>query len=266
MGVKTELTLKQLCQLFPKYDFKQIIPTTNGIMDTTYIVKNSSDAYILKKYEREMGKKVQTEQALLEHLLTCKLNTPQYLEENKGWYLYTKLQGSMPKTTKLFHIQALARFLAEFHNQSKDFTNARPFLAAYEINKMLGFVKKNHYAYYKKLSCVKNIRQKEEGFIHGDIFKDNTLFHKNNIAVFDFIDGGLGEFAFDTAVALLSFNPKNRQLFTRVFLATYNQKKKRKITPAELQKQRNTAAAFYALLRINHDKKTKRAKEMYNAS
>ncbi|QOP42548.1 phosphotransferase [Sulfurimonas sediminis] len=264
MGVKTELTLEELCQLFPKYDFKQIIPTTNGIMDTTYIVKNSSDAYILKKYERKMGKKVQTEQALLEHLLPCKLNTPQFLEQNKGWYLYTKLQGSMPKTTKLFHIHSLARFLAVFHNKSRNFKDTSPFLQQYDINAMLAFVKKNHFYFYKKLSSLQKFRLKQEGFIHGDIFKDNTLFHKNNIAVFDFIDGGLGEFAFDAAVALLSFNPKNRQLFTRVFLATYNQKKKRKITPAALQKQRNIAAAFYALLRINHDKKTKRAKEMYN--
>ncbi|WP_151901379.1 phosphotransferase [Sulfurimonas hydrogeniphila] len=265
MGVKTELTLEQLCRIFPDYGFKQIIPTTNGIMDTTYIVKNSKNSYILKKYERETGKKVQTEQALLKHLFTCKLNTPQFLEEKNGWYLYSKLQGSMPKNIQLFHIRALARFLAQFHTVSKDFTDASPFLNAYNINSMLDFVKKNHFYYYKKLCSLQNLRQKNEGFIHGDIFKDNTLFHKNNIAVFDFIDGGLGEFAFDASVALLSFNPKNRQLYTKMFLATYNQKRNKKITTAKLQKQRNIAANFYALLRINHDKKTKRAKEMYSA-
>ncbi len=94
------------------------------------------------------------------------------------------------------------------------------------------------------------------------MFKDNTLFEKNKIAVFDFIDGGLGEFSFDIAVALLSFNPHNRSSHVKSFLQTYNQKAKKKISYEELQKQLKIAAKFYALLRINHDKTTKRAKEL----
>jgi len=264
MGVKTAISLKEVNLLFPSYNFTHIEPTTNGIMDTTYILKDNTSAYILKKYEREMGKKIQTEHSLLAHLITCKLNTPRFLEEKNGWHLYSKLQGKMPKSTKLFHIHALARFLSAFHNESRNFKDTSSFLQHYDINAMLTFVKKNHFYYYKKLSSLQKFRLKQEGFIHGDIFKDNTLFEGNNIAVFDFIDGGLGEFSFDIAVALLSFNPKNRPLHVKSFLQTYNQNSRQKISLKELQKQRKAAAKFYALLRINHDKKTKRAKELCN--
>ncbi|WP_457749413.1 phosphotransferase [Sulfurimonas sp.] len=264
MGVKTPISLQEANTLFPGYDFLQITPTTNGIIDTTYVLKNSRSAYILKKYERAIDKKIQTEQALLNRLLTCKLNTPQFLEQNQGWYLYSKLHGTMPKNIQFYHIHALARFLAQFHAISKDFTDATPFLNAYDINSMLNFVKKNHFFYYKKLCSLKNLRQKNEGFIHGDIFKDNTLFDERTIAVFDFIDGGLGEFAFDASVALLSFNPKNKRFHVNTFLRIYNQNTRKKISSLTLQKQLQIAAKFYALLRINHDKQTKRAQELVN--
>jgi hypothetical protein len=47
MGVKTALTLDQANQLFKAYDFEQIRPTMNGIIDTTYIVENSTASYIM---------------------------------------------------------------------------------------------------------------------------------------------------------------------------------------------------------------------------
>ncbi|ADN08138.1 phosphotransferase [Sulfurimonas autotrophica] len=264
MGVKTPITLQEANLLFPAYDFTQITPTKNGIIDTTYIINNATSAYILKKYERDISKKIQIDKTLLNLLSAHNLNVPKYLQENQEWYLYTKLSGEIPKNVQLYHIHALARFMAKFHNISKKITYTAPFLVSYEINKLLASVKKSHYAYYKKLSCLHNLDQKHDGFIHGDIFTDNTLFDKEKIAVFDFIDGGLGEFSFDTAIALLSFNPSNKRLHVNAFLRAYNQTSKKKISYDELQKQLKIAAKFYALLRISHDKKTKRAQELAN--
>jgi len=264
MGVKTAISLKEVNLLFENYNFTYIEPTTNGIMDTTYILKNSSSAFILKKYERDVSQKICREKELLKHLATCNLNTPRFLVQNKEWYLYTKLKGEMPKSIQLFHIQTLARFLSTLHKVSKTFTKSAPFLQQYDINAMLTFIKKYHFYYYKKLSSLQKFHLKQEGFIHGDIFKDNTLFDGSSIAVFDFIDGGVGEFSFDIVVALLAFNPKNRPLHVKSFLQTYNQNSRQKIPLKEVQKQLKTAAKFYALLRINHDKKTKRAKGLCN--
>ena len=66
MGVVTQLSLERLRTLFGEYRFTDIIATNSGVMDTTYIVSNDRDEYILKKYERDIGEKIALEQALLE--------------------------------------------------------------------------------------------------------------------------------------------------------------------------------------------------------
>jgi len=261
MGVKTTLSLQEAKELFPSYKFIAIIPTKYGIIDTTYIVKSANCEYILKKYEREIEKKIATHNALLTLLSTSHLNTPKLLDKNQEWYLYTKLKGEIPTNIKLTHIKKVANFMAEFHNISKHFKTASHFITTKTIDKHLKTVKKSHYFYYKKLSFLHKLEQKEDGFIHGDLFRDNTLFEGEKIAVFDFIDGGLGAFSFDIAVALLSFNPKNRALYRTIFLQTYNQKAKKKISKQTLQKELLIASKFYALMHIIHDKNIKRAKK-----
>lgn len=262
MGVKTSIKLKEANTIFANYDFTKIAPTKHGIMDTTYILYAKSCGYVLKKYERQIEEKLEIEKSLLKLLSTANLNTPKFLEKSSEWYLYTKLEGEIPRHIELRHIQKLARFMAEFHNISKDFKHSKPFLASYDIEKMLLSVKNNYFFYYKKFSSLKEMRQKNEGFIHGDIFKDNTLFKNNKIAVFDFIDGGLGEFSFDLGVALLSFNPHDKSSYTKIFLQTYNQKAKVKIAHKKLQEQLQTAGKFYALLRLVSDGNINRMQEL----
>ncbi len=262
MGVKTPIALHEVNALFPSYDFKKISLTKEGVMDTTYILETKNCAYILKKYEREVEVKLKTEKVLLELLSASNLNTPKFLEQNDGWYLYTKLEGKIPQYIKLQQLQTLAKFMAEFHNISKGFRPSSTFLENYEIEEMLSFTKKNYFVYYKKFASLQGLHQKNEGFIHGDMFRDNTLFAKNKIAVFDFIDGGLGEFSFDLGVALLSFNPHKRASYTKIFLQSYNQKAKKKISYQKLQEQLQIAGKFYALLRLVSDDNIKRMQEL----
>lgn len=262
MGVKTPIVLDAVNALFPSYDFRKIMPTKEGIMDTTYIVETKNCAYILKKFERDVQEKLATEKALLALLSDSNLNTPKFVAQNHEWYLYTKLEGKIPQQIGHRQLQTLARFMAEFHNISRNFQDAKSFLSSYNREEMLRFVKKNYFVYYKKFACLQNIKQKNEGFIHGDIFRDNTLFTNNKIAVFDFIDGGLGELSFDVAVALVSFNPHNRPFFTKTFLQSYNQRAKQKISHKELQKQLKTAGKFYALVRLVADDNRKRMQEL----
>lgn len=262
MGVITQISLEEINLLFPSFEFTRLDKTNDGIMDTTYIVSNKIESYILKKYERDIQNKINRDKKLLLELNAVSLNVPTCLDEHKGWYLYKKLEGTQPKNIKLQHIQELARFMAKLHKRTKDYTCKSMFVEDYDLNTMLLFVKRNYFSYYKKLQTLHNYKQKIDGFIHGDIFKDNTVFHKSKIGVFDFIDSGCGEFIFDIAVALLSFNPKNKTSFNTLFLKTYNQSSLKKITPSELQKTRKEAALFYALLRIENSKNTSRAKEL----
>jgi len=262
MGVLTAISLEELNSLFKAYNFTNITPTSDGIMDTTYIVSNSEKSFILKKYERDMGEKILRDAELLEGLNAVGLNVPFLLDSSSGWYLYKKLSGMQPRVIKSYHIQALARFMAKFHHQTYKRKTDTIFTKNYELKKILSFTKKNFYIYYKKLQAIEQYKAKNDGFIHGDIFKDNTVFNGTKIGVFDFIDGGSGEFIFDIAVALVAFDAKKHPLFINLFLSTYKQKAPKKIEKEKLIEMMKLASKFYALLRIDKYKNPKKAKEL----
>lgn len=263
MGVKTIISLDELNRLFPSYNFIGLLPTTSGVIDTTYIASTSKEEYILKRYERDISAKIDENIKLLRELKSIGLNTPTCISQNSLWYLYEKLQGEEPKSIRGYHIQELARFLAKLHNHTSRMDCQNTLLEKNEIRRLLNYAKSNYFAYYKRLEFLKNYVAKKEGLIHGDIFKDNTVFNGRKIAVFDFIDSTSGGFAFDAAVALLGFDIKKRNTyFLNIFTNCYNQTAAKKLDKKELIKELRTASALYALKRINNHKNTKKAKEL----
>jgi len=262
VGVITTITLSEINAILPSYKFIKISPTSDGVMDTTYILHSQDKGFILKKYERQMGEKIERDRELLKTLRSAGLNVPLLLDSKRGWYLYKKLEGKVPTNIQTYHIQALARFMAKLHSQTKKMRQETAFISNYNLDETLLFTKKNLFAYYKKLQHLQTYRPKSDGFIHGDIFKDNTVFENAKIGVFDFIDGGCGEFLFDIAVALVAFNGKKHPLFVQLFLNTYNQKAPKKIAKKDLLSMMTLASHFYALLRIEKYKNTKKAKEL----
>jgi len=256
MGVKTHISLAELKKMFPSFSINSIKATKDGIIDTTYILNN----FILKKYERDIKEKINRDTLLLKELQEHSLNVPSLKGQNGDWYLYKKLAGTTPKNIKLFHIQALARFIAKMHQVTQNIQTDENFLDNYPIDSLLTDIKKNFYFYYKKMHSLKNYSMANNGFIHGDLFTDNTLFCGKDIAVFDFIDGANGSFTFDIAVALFSFNPSKRRLYTNIFLNTYNQIAPHKISLKVLDMEQKNAAIFYGLLCLQRDKSTKKVK------
>lgn len=256
MGIKTPLLLSEANSLFRNYTFSKLLSTSSGIVDTTYI----ADKYIIKKYERDVN--VAFDVKLLQHLQ--ELNVSRYITSSRSkkesWHLYSKLEGSEVKHVKLFHIQALARFLAKFHRLTKSYPCQVNFLKQYQIDSKLQKLRRLSFLHYKKLHYLQSLQLKNDGFIHGDLFKDNTLFEGNTIAVFDFIDGGEGNFLFDCAVALVGFD--KRELYLNTFLRSYNQCAPKKIEKEKLKEMLQVASGFYALLRVAHYKNLKKAKEL----
>jgi len=256
MGVKRELSLTQVKVLFPSYKFSTLTPSTNGVVDTTYI----SDKYIIKYYERDIKEKVSLDADILLCLQSAGLNVSRLLTRSQGWCLYEKLRGSTPISIHYFHIQALARFMAKLH--SLKIPHRESFIEKYTIKQRLFQIKSTNYRFYKTLEPLKNYNPQNNGFIHGDIFKDNTVFAQKNIGIFDFIDGGNGSFVFDIAVALLSFNSSKRSSYITLFLKTYNQNTPKKIDKIELYKNIKIAALFYGMLRLESEKNSSHAKEL----
>lgn len=256
MGVKRTLTLTTAKLLFPSYDFKSLTPSITGVIDTTYI----SDKYILKFYERDIEEKISSDANILKSLHKIGLNVPQLLASSQGWYLYEKLQGESPLNIKYFHIQSLARFMATFH--SLKLQKHENFLQQFNIKQNLTQIKRSHYRFYKELEVLKYYKMKNDGFIHGDLFKDNSIFNKDKIGVIDFIDGGGGTYVFDIAVCLLSFNTSKRDSYIRLFLNTYNQMAPKKIDKKELLQNIKTASLLYAMLRLYKEKNLLRTKKL----
>lgn len=263
MGVKTSLSLDALNKLFASYKFSSLVATDSGIIDTTYIASAAQTSYILKKYERDIAHKIEEDKALLEMLQLWGLNVPRCIESSEGWHLYEKLHGTQPKHIRSYHIQALARFLAKMHQCTYKKKSPHKMIDQEDITSNLMYAKQNFYAYYKKLQSLQGYKAKEDGIIHGDIFKDNTVFDGEKIGVFDFIDSACGSFALDMGIALLGFDAKKHQMFfVSLLLRTYNQHAPKKLTKKELLASLDTASQFYTLKRIVHFKNTKKAKEL----
>lgn len=263
MGVKTKLTLKDLNTIFKNYNFISLQASSDGVIDTTYIAGCKDKKYIIKKYERDIKKRVDTDKNLLDSLKSKGLNVPVCLDEKEGWYIYEKLKGDKPKNINTLHIQALARFLSALHLHTNKKSSPHSFMQNYNLHQALNFTKSNFYSYYKKLEALKNFTMSNDGFIHGDIFKDNTVFDLNKIGVFDFIDSGYGAFVFDAAVALRGFGIKEKDnYYINLFLKTYNQNSPKKLSKKELLDAMAYASKFYALLRIKQYKNAKKAKEL----
>ena len=263
MGVVTKITLDELNKIFPSYNFTKIIPTKSGIIDTTYIVFTKEMGYILKKYERDIPARIAKEIELLHELNLAGLNVPISLDKSDGWYLYKKLKGSQPESVKSYHIQALARFLASLHKQTSSMRCDSNQEVENEVLEALRYTKTYFFSYYKRFESLKNFTHEENLYIHGDIFKDNTIFHGKKIGVIDFIDSSCGTYAFDVAVALVGFDVRERDNYSiNIFLRCYNQHAPKKLNKKEILQMMKIASHYYALKRVYKYKNSLRAKEL----
>nr|WP_321267372.1 phosphotransferase [uncultured Sulfurimonas sp.] len=263
MGVKTVISLSELNSLFPSYNFTEMHPTTSGIIDTTYIVHTKTRAYILKRYERDIPHKIALDIKLLDALKSAGLNVPTCLDNNDGWYIYEKLKGKHPLSVKSHHIQALARFMAKMHKETSKIKCTTNMIIEDEVTDSLRYVKENFFGYYKKFEFLKDFTHNHDAIIHGDIFKDNTIFNGKKIGVIDFIDSSCGTFAYDVAVALVGFDAREKDdYYINLFLKNYNQRAPKKLSKELVKEKMRFAANFFALKRVNEYKNTTKAKEL----
>ena len=251
MGIKTTLTLQEAQSLFPGYHIERLQETHDGVVDTTYIAYSVQKRYILKRFERATNEEIAQEQALMKFLKGAKMNVPTLLDHNRSWYLYSLLEGSQPSAIGVGHIRALGRFISKMHSHLYAYPHTQRVLDPEVIDTALQTIKSKHYRYYRTFAYLRSHREPIDGTIHGDIFKDNTVFNGHKMGLFDFIDAGLGSFAFDAAVSLLSFSaPRRRKLFCNLFLKRYNQRRNVKLKREEIEGALKVAADFYALKRL----------------
>jgi len=257
MGVFRSLTLKEAQQLFEGFSINTLHPTSDGVIDTTYI----SDNYILKYYERDITREIALDTRRLTLMRTAGLSVTECVASKDGWYLYTRLKGEHIQRVRSSHIRALGKFVAKMHKLPLPYSHH--FMDQYNTKALLKLLFPLSFYYYKHSQHIQNYKQSCDGFIHGDIFVDNALFEKNHLSIFDFIDGGCGSYAFELAVIDMAFNPTKKLLFTKLLLASYNQHtRKKKVTLQALHQEQKKAATLYALLRVKRYGNLRRAKEL----
>ena len=228
MSVYTTLTLQEVQDFAAPYGLKaaDLIPIQGGIQNTNYfMVCENGQQFVLTIFE-EMDERGAGELVpVLEHLGKSGLAVPVPLQHHgkaihslkgKPAQIAPRMQGEHPMPASLGQAQAIAAAQAQMHVALRDFPLERaayrdhaywrqvsreikPTLDAADtalLNNLLGL--------YDALSAMYPDRPK--GFIHSDLFRDNTLFEGDALqGILDFYELNKDELLFDIAITLNDF-------------------------------------------------------------
>lgn len=228
MSVYTTLTLQEVQDFAAPYGLKaaDLIPIQGGIQNTNYfMVCENGQQFVLTIFE-EMDERGAAELVpVLEHLGKSGLAVPVPLQHHgkaihslkgKPAQIAPRMQGEHPMPSTVGQVQAIAAAQAKMHVALQDFPLERaayrnhaywrqvsreikPALDAADtalLNNLLGL--------YDALSAMYPDRPK--GFIHSDLFRDNTLFEGDALqGILDFYELNKDELLFDIAITLNDF-------------------------------------------------------------
>jgi homoserine kinase type II len=239
MGVKTKISKKDLAGIF---DVKTLFETKNGVSDSVYIVNNK---YVLKIFEKGSQNNIKEELRLykkMKHLKVAKIIKNGLRIKGKDALVYKKCDGKSLQKVKIKQIKQIGKFLKEFHKITKGKTSKNKNLFSNKIVKDM--VKQSKDKRFKKIYRSLKIELKNDGIIHGDIFKDNVLFKGDKLScVIDFCEACNGDFYFDLAVVGLDWCRNDKEY--KILLKSYGAD----IGLKEFKLYIKYAGLYYALMR-----------------
>lgn len=227
MSVYTTLTLKEVQDFAAPYGLEVIdlIPIQGGIQNTNYFLVCENQQYVLTVFE-DMDEQAAGELVpVLQHLGQAGLAVPVPLShsgkaihtlKNKPAQIAPRMMGEHPMPSTVAQAEAIAIAQAKMHVALKDFKLERAFVrdhaywynVAQEIKPSLNAADKvllgKLLGLYEALTAVYPDRPR--GFIHSDLFRDNTLFEGAQLkGILDFYELNKDEFLFDIAITLNDF-------------------------------------------------------------
>ena len=201
MGIKTSITSEQLPSKYQQY---QLIPTSNGVMATVYLL---GDSYVLKLFEKKTSlKSIESEITLLQSLQNLPLPKviDQFSINGHHVVIYTQIQGEIHFQTQNSDLYKLGSFLKDFHQQSANIYIDSPKI--FEKQKLQNLISKSKNPLFQNLYDEIELELKEDGVIHGDLFPDNCKFLGKKLSgVYDFSDACRGDFMFELAVIVVAW-------------------------------------------------------------
>jgi len=208
MGIKTKITRTQLPKKYQNY---KLLPTTNGVMASVYLL---DDVYVLKLFEKDTSVlTIESEIKLLNKLKN--LAVPKVVDRFQidGYevIIYTQVKGEIHFEASINDVKEIGKFLKEFHAQSKDIQLESKQL--FQKDRLIKLIKSTGEKRLKKHYNLINLTLENDGAIHGDLFPDNCKFMGKELSgVYDFSDACLGDFHFELAVVTVAWCFDNNKL------------------------------------------------------
>jgi homoserine kinase type II len=227
MSVYTTLSLQEVQDFAAPYGLKAIdlIPIQGGIQNTNYFLVCEDQHYVLTVFE-DMDEQAAGELVpVLQHLGQAGVAVPVPLShsgkaihsiKNKPAQIAPRMLGEHPMPATLAQAEAIAVAQAKMHVALQDFQLERNFVrdhaywygVAQEIKPSLNDADKallsKLLGLYEVMTAVYPDRPR--GFIHSDLFRDNTLFDGDQLnGILDFYELNHDELLFDIAITLNDF-------------------------------------------------------------
>jgi len=232
LGIKVTVSQKDLPTKYKSY---QLIPTSDGISDTVYLL---GDEYVLKVFENQTDE--ENILKLLDGLCVPKVVESFFIEEKQA-LIYTQIKGS---SSKLYSLE-IVKFLKRMHQKTKGKSTKNPMLFTQKnLEQMLKEADKEEF--FSLYECI-DISLKNDGIIHGDLFPDNAKFIRDRLSgVYDFSEACEGDFYFDLAVVCFSFGADAKEVL-RIYGAD--------ISEEEFREYLKFAKLYYSVSRYLHKQK-----------
>ncbi|WP_442768032.1 homoserine kinase [Acinetobacter bohemicus] len=249
MSVYTTLTLQEVQTFAAPYGLEvvDLIPIQGGIQNTNYfLVGKNAKQYVLTVFE-EMDEQGAAELVpVLEHLAQQGLAVPVPLNyagkaihslKDKPAQIAPRMMGEHPMPSTLAQAEAIAIAQAKIHVALQDFPLERAEYRNHDywlqvakelkptLNPADAILLSEVLGLYDALTAVYPNRPK--GFIHSDLFRDNTLFNGDQLnGILDFYELNKDEFLFDIAITLNDFCTEYPEVHlnevkAQAFLAAY---------------------------------------------
>ncbi|WP_108447466.1 homoserine kinase [Halomonas denitrificans] len=226
MAVFTPLTDPQVAEFLSRFDAGSLVSVEGvpaGTENSTFFVTTDRRELVLTLFEQGEHEELPFFVDLLDYLDEHRLPVPGPLHDRDGVALHTladkpallfpRLPGKHPKAPNLAQCRELGDALGRMHAVSRHFPGHRP------NPRDLHWLLPMHHKVLVYLSPEDQALMKDEvetyqgffgdspdlpqGALHGDLFRDNTLFDGDRLGgLIDFYNGCTGDLLFDLAIVI----------------------------------------------------------------
>lgn len=226
MAVFTPLSDAQVAAFLDKFDvgrFVSLQGVAGGTENSTFFVTTERRELVLTLFEQGEHEELPFFVELLDYLDEHRLPVPGPVHDrdgialhslaNKPALLFPRMPGRHPDAPNLTQCAALGDTLGRLHVVSQHFTGHRPnprdlhWLQAMH-HKVLAYLSPDDQTLMKNEvedfeSAFSQYDKLPQGAIHGDLFRDNTLFDGDRLGgIIDFYNGCTGDLLFDLAIVI----------------------------------------------------------------